>query len=228
MTRRLCVAFDLDDTLYKERDFVMAGRSAVADVFSSIAGKSSEELIMMMNFADNAFDSLLAIPEIENSNIVIQDILQVYRNHEPELTLPEESRDVLYRLCKDNVYIGIITDGRIVTQWNKIKALGLDKIVEQQNIIVSEEFGADKKSPKSFEYMMERCPADKYIYVGDNPAKDFFQARKLGWNTVMLRDVDGINIHPQNLCEISVEFQPDYTIDNIRDLTNKIIPCLQH
>ena len=228
MTRRLCVAFDLDDTLYKERYFVMSGRLAVAEAYSSIAGKSSEELIMIMNSADNAFDSLLAIPGIENDNIGIQEILQVYRNHEPELTLPEESRDVLYRLCKDNVSIGIITDGRRTTQWNKMKSLGLDKIVAQQNIIVSEEFGADKKCPKPFEYMMERCPADKYVYVGDNPTKDFFQARKLGWTTVMLRDVDGVNVHPQNLYEISVEFQPDYIIDNIKDLTNKIIPCLQH
>lgn len=228
MTWRLCVAFDLDDTLYKERDFVMSGRSAVAEAFSSKAGKSSEKLNMLMNAADNAFDSLLALPGIKTNNIGIQEILQVYRCHEPELTLPEESRDVLHRLCKDNVYIGIITDGRRLTQWNKIKALGLDKIVAQQNIVVSEEFGADKKSPKPFEYMMEHCPAEKYVYVGDNPAKDFFQARKLGWTTVMLRDNDGVNVHSQNLNDISVEFQPDYIIDNISDLTNKIIPCLQH
>lgn len=228
MKKSLCIAFDLDDTLYKERDFVMSGRAAVARHFSSNARMSSEKLMSLMCSADNAFDALLAIPEIKNNGTQISDVLDVYRNHFPHICLSQESRDVLAEVKTMDAYIGIITDGRKTTQWNKIKALGLDAIIDGRNIIVSEDIGADKITSRPFEIMMERCPAMRYVYIGDNPSKDFRQARRLGWITVMLLDKDGYNVHSQDMNNLGDDYRPDFTIENIKDLTKNIIPCLLH
>ena len=96
--------------------------------------------------------------------------------------------------------VGLITDGRSVTQRRKIEALALGRWISDENIFISEERGYDKRRPEPFRSFMERYPtAEEYVYIGDNPMKDFEVANRLGWTTVMLRDTSGINIHPQPL-----------------------------
>ena len=96
--------------------------------------------------------------------------------------------------------MGMITDGRIQTQRLKIHALGLDKYIPEQNILISEATGADKHFSLPFDIMMRRNPGEsRFVYVGDNPEKDFLWPNRLGWLTVMLLDTDGRNIHPQRI-----------------------------
>ena len=95
--------------------------------------------------------------------------------------------------------LGLITDGRSNTQRAKIKALGLERFIEPRNILVSGETGFDKTHREPFDMIMMRNPAERrYVYVGDNSAKDFIWPNKLGWLTVQLDDADGVNIHPQS------------------------------
>lgn len=72
--------------------------------------------------------------------------------------------------------IGIITDGRVEGQKNKIVALGLNNIVD--DIIITDELGGiefRKPNDIAFRVMQEKwqIPFEKMIYIGDNPAKDF-------------------------------------------------------
>jgi putative hydrolase of the HAD superfamily len=54
-------------------------------------------------------------------------------------------------------------------------------------------------------------PAYTYVYVGDNPAKDFVGARALGWRTIRIRRAAGEHS--------LVEAQPGYEADQeIADL----------
>ena len=52
------VVFDLDDTLYKERDYVASGFRAVADEIAAESGIEAKRLLDVMSGADNAFDAL--------------------------------------------------------------------------------------------------------------------------------------------------------------------------
>ena len=224
--QKLCVAFDLDDTLYKERDFVKSGYAAVVKTVAVELGCEVKSLNDIVSSAENVFDALLYIQEVKDRGITITDILSIYRAHCPELTLPKESREVIDFLRDIGVEIAIITDGRNFTQWNKIKALGLDRMVDPRLIVVSADIGADKTTAKPFETVMERYPAHKYIYVGDNPAKDFHFAKELGWLTIMLKDTEGINVHSQRLDDIDEVYRPEIIIDNIKNLKDIILPCL--
>ena len=94
---------------------------------------------MMENYQQggNVFDELLRYPLPSEK----QELLQIYREHKPAIALSEETVEVLEALKKESHVLGLITDGRSLTQRNKIKALGLDKYIESSLILISEETG---------------------------------------------------------------------------------------
>ena len=140
----ISVAFDLDDTLYKEEDFVKSGYHAVAE---SIGSK--EAYMVMINAyltGKNPFDAVTREIHTEMSD---KKMLTIYRQHFPNISLDSKTANTL-RLLKDNgFHLSLITDGRSSTQRNKIKALGLTDYFDE-NIYISEEQGCDKLSPNSF------------------------------------------------------------------------------
>ena len=126
-------------------------------------------------------------------------MVNTYRTHTPDIKLDDATESVLAALRERGETLGLITDGRSNTQRAKIKALGLERFIEPRNILVSGETGFDKTHREPFDMIMMRNPAERrYVYVGDNSAKDFIWPNKLGWLTVQLDDADGVNIHPQS------------------------------
>lgn len=209
------VAFDLDDTLYKELDFVKSGYKALAQLVATDEQSRSHAYELMLdayNAKENPIDALRA----EFPDFSVEELVELYRIHYPELSLSDEARDVLSRLQREEVRLALITDGRSVTQRNKIAALGLDTVFGT-DIFISEEVGADKLQPHSFAELQCLYPgATEFYYVGDNPAKDFYQANRLGWHTVCLKE-DSSNVHPQDIA-VADEYKPQVTIGSIAEL----------
>lgn len=198
------ILFDLDDTLYPETDYVHSA-------YRAIAARWGVELLPLMLAAPTtagAFDLVTAT----RPDVTIAEVITLYRNHRPDIRLPWQSLYTLALLRNARNRIGIITDGRSVTQRNKIEALGLNWFVNPEHIIISEEIGGDKTTSIPFETIAARVPDEKLTYVGDNPAKDFACPASMGWRTVCLLN-SGRNIHPQNLSML-----PPSTI-TIRSLT---------
>ena len=218
------MAFDLDDTLFKERDYVRTRRLAVAGHFAPLAAMDAADLFTMMETAPDAFDALLDLPAVRRARIGINDILAVYRSHKPALTLPDDTVSALSALTERGVILAIITDGRSITQRNKIDALGLERYFAHDNILISEEVGDDKLSPRPFMSLMERCEADRYYMVGDNPIKDFYHPNLLGWTSIMLRDIDGVNVPSQDLSVYEPDHWPQIFIDNLTQLPELCLP----
>lgn len=233
----ICVAFDLDDTLYKERDYVAEGRRNVARVMAERSGIDAGELFELMQNAQSdriaqgspsngqaAFDLLhKRLQSTPAAIATVDDYLDIYRTTRPSLQLPKSTVSALERLREMGVTLGIITDGRHITQWNKIEALGLEKYIDHNNIIISDDIGYDKHSHRPFAELAGRIGAQRYIYVGDNLTKDFHYPRILGWTAVMLRDIDSLNIHRQDLEATEGAYRPDLIIDNL----NELIPLCQ-
>lgn len=215
--RKTLVAFDLDDTLFKECHYVLSGRKAVAEFFASKVGIPANKLYEIIEkYAPTdrrAFDKLVEL------GIDIQDILKVYRSHFPDISLSDETLHTLAKLKSQGLYLCLITDGRSDSQRKKIKALGLDKFFPENSIFISEEIGGDKTTSKPFIEAENRFhDAERKIYVGDNPSKDFYYPRKMGWTAVMLQDKKGENIFPQCLEAFNADYWPDIEISNIDDI----------
>lgn len=214
------IIFDMDDTLYKERDYRTSGWRAVARCFAAVCRMTPDELYSAMaESPDRAFETVRDIAARNGVEVSVDMQLNIYRAHRPEISLDEDSRMVLNELRARGINTGIITDGRAIGQLNKLAVLEADRYIDPQFIIPTVLFNTDKHSDKPFRMIMERMPdVENFTYVGDNPSKDFHHPNLLGWDTVMLADVAGVNIHSQDLSAWPAEFHPQRVINSLREL----------
>lgn len=185
------VIFDLDDTLYNEAQFVKSGFKSVASYIAQYKGFSRSKIYKLLLRAlkkhgrGHTFDIVLK----ENSlckNISIKKLVGIYRAHKPKLSLYSGTKSVLNRLKKQNYKLGLITDGNLNTQRNKVNALKIRKFFD--SVIFTNRYGINKQKPNSFPYRMALAKLNvkpyESVYVGDNPHKDFITAKRLGMYTV--------------------------------------------
>lgn len=160
-------------------------------------------MLEMRSRRENVFEDLSA-----RFAVPVKSLLARYRNHFPsEMKLSSAVRSTLETLKRQGAVLGLITDGRSLTQRNKIRALGLGEFFADENIVISEEFGSEKPSSRNYEFFMKKFPDADYCYVGDNPKKDFIAPNALGWETVCLLN-SGDNIHPQNFSAVPAKAVP--------------------
>ncbi len=207
------ICFDLDDTLYKEIDFLKSAYREIAFCAAQgdrmLADQAYAEMLQAYRDGGNAFRRL---NERLGLTTPVADYLTMYRAHRPDIHLEEEFVATLDALKTAGHTIALITDGRSVQQRNKIAALGLNRWIEDSDIIISEEIGSEKPAEANYRRVMERHPeAERFVYVGDNPAKDFIAPNCLGWNSVCLLD-NGENIHPQRFDDAPPQAQPQYKV----------------
>ncbi len=207
------ICFDLDDTLYKEIDFLksayreIALRAAQGD--RRLADQAYVEMLQAYTDGGNAF---LRLNEWLGLMAPVADYLAMYRAHRPDIHLEEDVVATLDALKTVGHTIALITDGRSVQQRNKMAALGLNRWIDDGDIVISEEIGSEKPAETNYRRVMERHPeAERFVYVGDNPAKDFIAPNRLGWTTVCLLD-NGENIHPQRFDDAPPLAQPQYKV----------------
>jgi putative hydrolase of the HAD superfamily len=190
------IVFDLDDTLFLERDFVLSGFAAVdrwlrsqrrVEGFAERAGRVFGE-----GARGRIFDTVLRELGLDASPAEVERLVSVYREHEPQLALLPDSESAL-GWAAANFQLGLITDGYASVQKRKIRALGLESRIACR--IVTDDWGREhwKPSPTPYQRVMAHFPgpAPGYVYLGDNPRKDFLAPRALGWRTIRLRRPDG-------------------------------------
>lgn len=171
------VLFDLDDTLYSEKDYVRSG-------YMAAASERFDEL--WQAFCENkpAFD--VVVPERK------EVALSIYRNHMPNIHLYDGVREMLDRI-RQTKNVGIITDGRPEGQRAKLQALKLTDIL----FIITDELGGiewRKPNPKAFQIMQKKfnVPFSRMMYVGDNIKKDFIAPEQLGMKSIWFKNRDGL------------------------------------
>src|SRR6188472_1968409 len=126
LPERGVVVFDLDDTLYHERDFVYSGFRAAADAISHETGEDVFEQLVDQFEAKRSDPFGKVLAERGLPLATKRFLIETYREHQPSLKLAPEVAELLGGLRDSGRILGIITDGRSVTQRNKIRALGLD------------------------------------------------------------------------------------------------------
>jgi len=215
------VVFDLDDTLYKEIDFLNSAFNEIALIISRDLQINPNDIFSnMLDLFKTKENVFLGILNKHNSlKYTVNDLLDIYRAHSPNISLSNNVKKALNELQFEGVCLGIITDGRSKQQRNKIKALGLDKYVE--NIVISEEFGFEKPHLANYTYFQNLYPNMNYYYVGDNLKKDFIAPNKLGWKTICIKD-DGRNIHSQDI-QLNKINEPKYYITRFSELPHLIL-----
>jgi putative hydrolase of the HAD superfamily len=215
------VVFDLDDTLFKEIDFVNSAYNFIGNYINLRYSVEINDIILFVlkNKNLSLYDEIISKTNINSSEFSLETYLNLYRFHFPNIKLSLQTKEILELIRSMDYEISVITDGRSVTQRNKIKALGIDSFFKK--IIISEETGFTKLSPHNYK-LIEDVNNDNFqlIYVGDNVFKDFLYPNRNGWETVCLLD-DGKNIHNQSF-DLEDFFLPKHKIKEISDLKNII------
>lgn len=217
----LGVVFDMDDTLYLERDYVRSGFQAVAAAVTARSHIAQDDAFTFLwslfeaGTRGTTFNDLLERYPTLRETFTVPDLVKIYREHAPTIHLLPEMKVLLETLRGRGVSLGVITDGPYTSQRAKADALGLEDYVD--TVILTDTWGKAfwKPHPKAFEAAAESLglPHEQLVYIGDNPAKDFHAPAQLGWQSVRLRLPEQLRV----ALELS-EVEPTYEARSISDL----------
>lgn len=184
------VIFDLDDTLYSEKQYVKSGYKKIAEYIGP--QEAEEKLWNYFLEGKPAIDAYLIEIGAENKKA---ECLDIYRSQMPEINLYDDVAELFQSLKENDIKVGIITDGRPEGQRNKIKALGLEKLVD--DIIITDELGGVQfRKPNDISFRIMQCrwrvPFEQMVYIGDNLGKDFQAPRQLGMRGIYIMNEEGL------------------------------------
>ena len=215
------VIFDMDDTLYPEKQFVLSGFRAVSGWveenlgFSSSQTYSQLESIFQEDSQGKIFNHFLAMKNVSDEAF-LTTMVECYRSHYPNLEPYPEVRNLLEELSS-LYHIGLISDGYLETQNNKWQALGLQKYFD--TVVFSDQWGKKFWKPHKRPYLeaLRRLEIEgiEAVYVGDNPNKDFFGANQLGIYTIMVVRKQGVYARAM---PPAPAYQPAMSISDLRQL----------
>jgi putative hydrolase of the HAD superfamily len=213
------LVFDLDDTLYPERDFVMSGYRAVARHVAGGFGCNFECALSTMTGALNTrgkeavFPALLA--QFPEASIPLGELIAVYRQHDPAIQLFPGYQGLLQEFAR-HYRLGIITDGLPAVQARKVKALELESMIDE--IIYTWEYGSEREKPHPlpFTLMLESLNADpeSALFIGDNPDKDCRGAHGAGMKFAQVRYSES----RQYQRDTATRESPEFIIDTLFQL----------
>lgn len=191
------IVFDLDDTLFLERDYVRSGFRAV-DEWLKAEGILDDFLALawekfQRGIRGNIFNSVFDSRRRELSNPLLNNLIEIYRSHRPQISLFPDAHRLLDQMAKHKRR-ALISDGPLRSQELKVEALGLSARLD--TILLTDAWGKEfwkphKRAFETIEHAHAGIPPERIAYIADNPLKDFVTPRARGWRTVHICRVNG-------------------------------------
>jgi putative hydrolase of the HAD superfamily len=224
----LVLVFDLDDTLYPERQFALSGFAAAgswAEAELGIAGLAADMTRLLDGgHLGELFRIALAERLPEHRPEHLAGLLEAYRNHEPALALFDDAGWALGHFAA-RAKLGLITDGTHHLQAKKVAALGIAP--RFQEIVYTHALGGrafSKPHPRSYEMIEQALAAEgsRLVYIGDNPSKDFIVPNARGWTSIMVERPQARRIHAG--ARVAAGGAPQHTIASLTELPGLLLP----
>lgn len=217
----MVVVFDLDDTLYRELDFVFSGFRAVAEDIAPLMNIASGQILheLQEEFAkqrQHVFDRFLQRHGLLTKQRVMYCV-SVYRSHAPTISLYPEAKACLERLKAHPIYV--LTDGNQRVQRNKFQALGLGPMAKK--CICTYSYGLKYQKPSPYCFLKicawEKVTPSQMVYIADNPYKDFVGIKPLGFQTIRL--LQG----PYKKVVVPKDFNAKYLVENLNEIEENLL-----
>jgi putative hydrolase of the HAD superfamily len=194
---RHVLVFDLDDTLYPERQFAISGFRACEQWLIERHGPAVAGIVPhMTQLLDDGhmrplFELSLKARVPSATDKDVDAFIDIYRDHQPEISLYPDAAWALDHFG-DQGPLGLITDGQVEVQSSKVRALAIAP--RFRHIVYTSGLGGrgfSKPHPLAFEQMEAALaphvtPGARFVYVGDNPSKDFVTPNARGWLSVQV------------------------------------------
>lgn len=86
--------------------------------------------------------------------------------------------------------VGVITNGGVVSQSEKLKSLGMERWTEPSLVLISDACGIMKPAPEIFQLAQQAAGGGPCVFVGDSWTQDIAPAHACGWQTVWMNRTD--------------------------------------
>jgi putative hydrolase of the HAD superfamily len=205
-----CVVFDIDDTLYLERDYVRSGFEAVdvwvAREFGIRGFLDAAWAQFLAGRRGDVFDVVLREHGVEPSEDVVRGMVECYRTHQPRIELLRDAAALIEQL-RGRVRLAAVTDGPLESQRAKVEALDVHAWADLVVLTMELGPGFGKPHPRAFEVVEERLGThgSDNVYLADNPGKDFVAPHAMGWRTVRVRRPE--SLHAATRGDDDVDFE---------------------
>lgn len=203
------IVIDLDDTIYPENDFKKSALLEISKIIERLYNVKKEKTLEIFNQGGDIFQNIanyIGFPSIKES------LIWLYRLHSPKKLSKYNSLKFIDTLLKKEIKTLILTDGFSITQRLKLESLGLLSL----DLYISEEFQSTKPDKLRFEIIQKKYKSRQYLYIADNPKKDFYAPNQLGWNTILIKQ-KWKYIHSQEL-QIDNNYNPKMVINSFDEI----------
>ena len=196
------LVFDVDDTLYEQ---IVPFENAYKSLFNMDIDMEKFYLLSRY-YSDVKFEAsrngeitmdeyhIYRVQEAAKdlgvylSNEQALNMQKEYKKNQQKLQMSDITISILDLAKENNVKLGIITNGPSEHQWSKVKALGVEKWIPRENIIVSGDYGINKPDKRIFEVMQEKLQlgVESLYYIGDSLENDIVGANNAGWKPIWI------------------------------------------
>ncbi|NMO94426.1 HAD family hydrolase [Paenibacillus lemnae] len=230
------VFFDVDDTLY---DHLAPFREAVQAVANPDPSFPYEEAYHLMRYYSDQLSLELggagtseyaeALEKLrtrrfqltlEKWGIILSDrdaqsMQADYLARQYQIHMFEGAPALIQHLTQTGHVVGLITNGPLEHQMNKVTAMKLEEMIPSEHIFVSGGVGWDKPDPRIFAHVNEvtNTTPEHSIYVGDSWRNDVVGALAAGWQVIWFNH-RGVEPESQHV--------PQHTADSFEEVDHII------
>jgi putative hydrolase of the HAD superfamily len=192
MMKAKAIIFDLDNTLYDETSYL---QSIFTAFFKSYKKQDVPDDIMQKitpEFRCANADVLQGMLQLIQANTKQNhdEIFQLYCHHQANINLTKAVKTLLVRFKEQGFKLGVLTNGVITVQRNKVNLLSITELVDV--VVYARENGASFEKPhqQAFTRVCQQLNVDteEAIMVGDNIKCDIEGALNAGLSVVYLKN----------------------------------------
>jgi putative hydrolase of the HAD superfamily len=184
------VVFDLDDTLYPHIRYVHSAFAAVARHLGGRFGLTVDDVYGSLRRASEAgyrgqeFQRVCAIYGLHPH--FLHELVGVARTHEPNLQLSYDALEAIDAVRRRGWRTAILTNGLPAVQAAKVRALGLEMLVD--HVVYADHYNGGKPAAEAFLETLRRLHVapDRAVMVGNDRINDIGGARAVGLRTVLV------------------------------------------
>jgi HAD superfamily hydrolase (TIGR01549 family) len=109
-----------------------------------------------------------------------------YELNSGSLQLFAEVPKLINEIKAQGTLVGIITNGPVQHQFNKINSLGLTSFVSRDHIFISDEVGVAKPNKQIFQHVAQKVNMipSEILYIGDSWPNDVVAPMEAGWKAI--------------------------------------------
>ncbi|MDT0001331.1 HAD family hydrolase [Listeria cossartiae subsp. cayugensis] len=221
--------FDIDDTAY---DQLKPFESAFKTVFGTANQLKIESLYVKSRFYSDEVYHRVVRGEMPKAEMHVYRITQAladfdyqitkreaeafqraYEQNQRKIELSPGIKEILTWAKKNQITMGIITNGPKEHQQHKINDLQINDWIPVANTFISGKVGIEKPDKKIFDLVAKQIGIDgvETYYIGDSFENDVIGSKNAGWHSIWLNRRG--HLEPEDAA-----YYPDYCVENEQEL----------